>query len=107
MTRHDLPRCPFCGAWPEQPGGVEAGTVCCGNGRCVIAGVQMSEDDWKTRPLEAEYDVDLLHARQCFERMDRNLEQARINVEGLLPLIDSMLQEDRKAGRLPCCSSQG
>lgn len=97
---HDLPRCPFCGAWPTRPENCELGVVYCGNQGCPICGVVISEDKWRQRPLEAEYDADLLHAAECYTRMQANLEQARQNVSGLLPLIDSILEQDRKAGRI-------
>lgn len=61
--RHDLPRCPFCGAWPADAGEFY---VCCVTPDCPMSKAGCIEIDvWQRRPLEREYDADLAHAREA------------------------------------------
>lgn len=92
MTRHDLPRCPFCGAWPEDEDdiGVSSVPIVCRTPGCVIAGRCMSEADWSRRPIEAGYEADLIHAREVGDARLANLEQMRANFHAMSAIADEL-----------------
>jgi len=92
MTRHDLPRCPHCGEWPEDDdatGLVRAPIYCAADG-CPIQCVHMTEAEWSRRPIEAAYEADLIHAREVGDARKRNLEQMRANFDAMSAIADEL-----------------
>lgn len=98
--RHDLPRCPFCREFPADAG--EFFAVCMTDG-CPIQNHMIEIDKWTQRPLEREYEIDLQHAREAYQHIDRTLEQVRLNWRGLVPLIDAALESREGRHCEPIC----
>ena len=92
MTRHDLPRCPFCGAWPEDDDdtGLSPAPIVCLNPGCVIYGLHVTEAAWSHRPIEAQYEADLIHAREVGDARLANLEQMRANFHAMSAIADEL-----------------
>lgn len=93
MTRHDLPRCPFCGAWPEDDDdtGLSLRPIVCRGRGCIINGLHMSEADWSRRPIEAAYEADLIHAREVGDRRKADLEQMKANFDAMAEIAEREL----------------
>lgn len=92
MTRHDLPRCPFCGAWPEDidPSGMVRVISCTADG-CPIRFALFTEQAWSRRPIEAAYEADLIHAREVGDRRKADLEQMRANFDAMAEIAERQL----------------
>jgi predicted NBD/HSP70 family sugar kinase len=93
MTRHDLPRCPFCGGWPEDDDGIglDLRPVACRNLGCVIEGLHMTEVAWSRRPIEAAAEADLIHAREVGDRRKADLEQMKANFDAMAEIAEREL----------------
>ena len=100
MTRHDLPRCPHCGGWPEDNdrSGLRAMPVECANVDCPAYGLRMSEAAWSRRPIEAGYEADLIHAREVADELRRNLSQMRSNFDAMADIADKQLAIIKRGG---------
>lgn len=85
---HHVPRCPFCGDFPEAGG--ETHVVCRHEG-CVLQGQIIEIEAWSKRPLEKEYEIDLMHARESYDMQRRTIDQFRLNWPILRDMIDSTL----------------
>lgn len=93
MTRHDLPRCPFCGAWPEDDDstGFVQKPIGCANAACPISRIRMTETEWKQRPIEAGYEADLIHAREVGDDLRANLAQMKANFDAMAEIAERQL----------------
>lgn len=85
---HTVPRCPFCGDFPEEVG--ETYVVCRHEG-CAIQGQIIEIEMWCKRPLEKEYEIDLMHAREAYDAQVRTLDQFRLDWPVLRDMIDTTL----------------